>query len=180
MRYETLTEACHAWVQEFNSIPQSVLEKLIQFEGFESVNEITPPSKYDRVYVYDKQEHGEIIKTCCGRDGNKYRIELDNGQKIYRLAEDFEVERESYLPMWGTMWSFGDIIDEDWLKGEFGTNGLQIMADCGFRIYEQEDYGYVFGIDGAGFDFYEAFWIPLYKARGLRWHDRDDTVKEVA
>ena len=44
------------------------------------------------------------------------------------------------------------------------------MADCGFRIYEQEDYGYIFGIDGAGYDFYEAHWIPLYKARGLKWH----------
>lgn len=45
------------------------------------------------------------------------------------------------------------------------------MADCGFRIYESDDFGgYIFGIDGAGYDFYDAHWIPLYKARGLRWH----------
>lgn len=47
------------------------------------------------------------------------------------------------------------------------------MADCGFRIYEQEDYGYIFGIDGAGYDFYDEHWCPLYKARGLRWHDEE-------
>ena len=52
------------------------------------------------------------------------------------------------------------------------------MADCGFRIYQSEDYGYVFGIDGAGYNFYEAHWIPLYKARGFQWHEVDDTVKE--
>lgn len=27
------------------------------------------------------------------------------------------------------------------------------------------------GIDGAGYDFYEAHWIPLYEARGLHWHE---------
>ena len=31
-------------------------------------------------------------------------------------------------------------------------------------------FGYFFGIDGAGYSFYEEHWIPLYKARGLQWH----------
>ena len=48
------------------------------------------------------------------------------------------------------------------------------MSECGFRIYYSEKYGYFFGIDGAGYDFYEAHWIPLYKARGLKWHENDD------
>lgn len=48
------------------------------------------------------------------------------------------------------------------------------MADCGFRVYKQEDYEYIFGIDGAGYDFYESHWCPLYKARGLHWHKDGD------
>ena len=28
-------------------------------------------------------------------------------------------------------------------------------------------------IDGAGYDFYESHWIPLYKARGLQWHETE-------
>jgi len=76
-------------------------------------------------------------------------------------------EYDSFLPMWGTMWSFGDSADRWWIEQE---ENLQKMADCGFRIYEQEDYGYIFGIDGMGYDFYEAHWIPLYKACGLQWH----------
>ena len=88
----------------------------------------------------------------------------------YHLDE-LEVVHYDSLPMWGTMWSFGDSIDEWWLENK---NGLKLMSECGFRIYYSEKYGYFFGIDGAGYDFYEAHWIPLYKARGLKWHENDD------
>lgn len=72
------------------------------------------------------------------------------------------------MPMWGTMWSFSDSTDKYWLEE---LNGLQSMTELGFRVYESNDYGYFFGIDGAGFDFYEAYWIPLYQKRGLHWHE---------
>ena len=77
------------------------------------------------------------------------------------------------LPMWGTMWSFGDSADDEWLEDH-----LQVMADYGFRIYEHEDYGYIFGIDGCGYDFYEGHWIPLYKARGLKWSKEDREMED--
>ena len=92
---------------------------------------------------------------------------------------EFEVERYENLPMWGTMWSFGEGIDDDWLSGEFGEDGRVLMSRCGFRIYEHDTWGYFFGIDGAGYDFYEDHWIPLYKARGLHWH-KDEEKEEVA
>ena len=65
------------------------------------------------------------------------------------------------------MWSFGDSCDDWWLEEK---DGIKIMSECGFRIYESYEFGYFFGIDGAGYDFYESHWIPLYKARGLQWH----------
>ena len=81
-------------------------------------------------------------------------------------------EPECYeMPMWNWMWSFGDNIDDWWLENK---NGIEIMQECGFRVFEHEDYGYYFGIDGAGYDFYEAHWIPLYRARGLQWHDEEE------
>ena len=70
------------------------------------------------------------------------------------------------FPAWGTMWAFDDICDIEWCQGH-----LEEMKECGFRIYESEDWEYVFGINGGGYDFYEAHWIPLYRARGLKWHD---------
>ena len=121
MIYDTIREAATEWVNGFNAVPTTVVEKLMRLNPDE-VREITP---------------GE-------RD-----------------------EDAGYLPMWGTMWSFGDSADDYWLeKGD----GLELMAECGFRIYEQEDFGYLFGIDGAGYSFMDEHWIPLYKARGLHWH----------
>lgn len=84
------------------------------------------------------------------------------------LTEEEEEYYEDYLPMWGTMWSFDDSADNWWLED---GDGIEAMSKCGFRIYEHEEFGFFFGIDGAGYNFYEAHWIPLYKARGLQWHD---------
>ena len=84
-------------------------------------------------------------------------------------------EYSEQFPMWGTMWSFGNSLDNYWLDEE---NGITRMSKCGFRIFKSEEFGYFFGIDGAGYDFYEAHWIPLYNERGLMWHDSkiDDDI----
>lgn len=89
--------------------------------------------------------------------------------KLMAIEEDFDKWEEiepnendyDILPMWGTMWAF-DSFDDYWLEAK---GGLRKMRELGFRIYHHSDWGYFFGIDGAGFDFYEAYWVPLYKAR---------------
>lgn len=177
MKFDTIEEAAREWVSGFNAIPIGIAEKLLQANEEELV-EITPPSKCDRVYIYDgayDQKRGEIV----GRDEDDdevYLILLDDTHETVRVSrDDFEVDREGVLPMWGTLWSFGEQIDNDWLSGKYlDEDALQKMADCGFRIYEQEDYEYIFGIDGAGYSFMEAHWIPLYKARGLHWHKEEE------
>lgn len=78
---------------------------------------------------------------------------------IYEITPCQE-ECYDFFPMWGTMWTFGDKFDEEWAYSH-----LEEMAECGFRIYECDELGLVFGIDGAGYDFYEKHWIPLYLAR---------------
>ncbi len=175
MFYKTMRDACVAWVNGFNAIPQSLLEKLDPDE----IQEITPPQQGDRVYIFDvdhDNQYGEVVRRD-EEDENYYVIRLDNSQEeVLVNKEDFEVQYDSWLPMWGTMWTFGDQIDEEWVTGEYLGPHLQEMADCGFRIYEQEDLGLVFGIDGAGYDFYEAHWLPLYKARGLHWHKEGATA----
>lgn len=169
MKYDTIKEAAQAWVHEFNTIPISILEKLLEINPDE-LQEITPPAVGDRVYVYNPpagENEGEIIR----REDDLYTIELDDGTTCVLESGEFDVQHDDFLPMWGTLWAFGDSVDNWWLE-EHG--GLQAMADCGFRIYEQEDYEYVFGIDGAGYDFYDERWIPLYKARGLKWHKEEE------
>lgn len=161
----TRLDAARDWVREFNAIRQ---EMLIPFLEDLSLSEVTVPVVGDRVYYNEPVEepHGAI--TEYDEDRNLYTIEFYDGQKAKLAPEDFEVERDGALPMWGTMWSFGDSCDDWWLEE---GDGIRIMSECGFRIYAHEEFGYFFGIDGCGYDFYEAHWLPLYNKRGLQWHD---------
>lgn len=174
----TIREAAEAWVHEMDAIPKAVLEKLMRLK-FDEVEEVTPPSRYDRVSVFNlpedydgTEDEGEIIRY--NEDENTYTVELDDGVEITVDKNDLEViEQDGYLPMWGTLWVL-PYMDQDWIE-----DNLQAVADCGFRIYYQEDYGYIIGVDGAGYNFYESHWIPLYKARGLQWHDEDAENKSA-
>ena len=159
----TLREAAEEWVKGFNAIPTSMIAKLWNAYP-EDWSEVTLPEVGDNVYAYNYGA-GEISEVYY--ENNRYTIELNTGRTIEVEANQMEVEREGHLPMWGTMWSFGDSLDTYWLEED---EGLATMSSCGFRIYKSEGFGYFFGIDGAGYDFYEAHWIPLYKARGLKWH----------
>lgn len=163
----TLKEAAEMWVGEMNAIPLPVVEKLYSADC-DSIREITPPSMNDEVYIFNENIYGEIVGSTKNEDGEiVYVVKTDEDKTIELTEGYFEVERDSLFPCWGTLWTFGSFCDDHWLDDA----GVQLMADCGFRIYESDDFGgYIFGIDGAGYDFYDAHWIPLYKARGLRWH----------
>ncbi len=178
----TIREATEMWVHEMNAIPSGVIEKLMRIEP-EKWTEVTAPVSGDEVYVFNvpKKEHmGQIVEVCTTtkNDGTVdlvYHIELDDRKEIRVGANGFEVERNGVLPMWGTMWTFGDSSDYYWLKE---LNGIRIMSECGFRVYENAEIGYFFGIDRAGYDFYETHWIPLYRRRGLQWHDERTEKKQ--
>lgn len=157
---QKIIDAAHMWVAEFNAYPQGIWEKLMEYEP-NSITELTRPSIGDQVY-YDGDEY-EIDKRY--KNGNFALKPYNGGRIISAKPEDCELISDCGLPMWGTMWSFGSNLDDDWLESH-----LDEMSACGFRIYEHEDFGYFFGIDGAGYDFYESHWVPLYKARGLQWH----------
>lgn len=174
----TVKEAAERWVQEMNAFSYDMIEKL--FDDWSQVTELTMPSYGDRVYVYEPPEgcnsnYGEITRCPGDEDDEIYLISMDDGPEIEVKRDDFEREVEGGLPMWGTLWSFGDGCDDYWLSD---CDGIRKMSQCGFRIYEHEEYGYFFGIDGAGYSFYDEHWIPLYKARGLEWHDPETEKKD--
>ena len=167
----TKREATEKWVGEFNAIPQGMLEKLWRAD-IDSMQELTRPRVGDEVYYHPSNETCEIVEVY--RNPEEYGIKIGD-EVVYGSIDDISVERYDDLPMWGTMWTFGDSCDNHWLE-EMG--GIQVMSDHGFRIYEHEEYGYFFGIDGAGYSFYDQHWLPLYEARGLQWHDiTQETMK---
>lgn len=170
----TIREAAQEWVGEMNAIPQAMIQKLMAADPYDWT-EVTTPCKNDRVYYYEDSEYGEIVCINDEDDDIVYLIELENGKTVEAQDDDFEVIRYDELPMWGTMWSFGDGADDWWLENE---DGIRKLSECGFRVYESEEFGYYFGIDGAGYSFYDEHWIPLYKERGLHWHD--ESVEKTA
>lgn len=149
MEKMTIKEATQKWVGEFNAIPQSLITKAYpNTEDYEIL--ITPKEcTYCGNTEIRKNENNEEYCTSCERTDH------------IGLQYDF--------PMWGTMWTFGDSLDDDWAK-----ENLEMMEDCGFWVYESDELGVFFGINGAGYDFYESHWIPLYKKRGLKWHDENE------
>lgn len=175
MRQMTITEATFEWIGQFSAIPMGVIEKLLA-NNPEELEEITLPAADDWVDITGGEYRGHQgeVQSVDPNDTGRYMVSIsdaDDDTPVSIGAQDLEVQRDYALPMHGRMWAFADGTDNAWLAGELGDNGLQKMSDCGFRIYRQEDYQYIFGIDGAGYDFYENHWIPLYKARDLRWHD---------
>lgn len=180
----TVSEATHRWVAEFSRFPQDMISKLMSME-VDSWREVTKPTVGNQVYLFSiptedhdgneyegSDQEGEIIEVLKD-DG--ILVELNDGTVVLVEDSEFEVHRDDFLPMWGTMWQFGDSCDDYWLSDD---DGLQLMSDCGFRIYEHDEWGYFFGIDGAGYDFYEAHWIPAYRKRGLKWHDPETDKEE--
>ena len=164
----TIREATEKWVDSFDAIQQGMIAKLMDYDP-DDWEEVTMPAVGDLAHIYDLVKYGEIIKAY-EKDGERvYNIKLQDGSGIIYTgsADAFFIEHDTQLPMWGTMWSFRDTCEIRWIeKGD----GLEALSECGFRVYESTEFGHFFGIDGAGYDFYEAHWIPLYKARGLQRH----------
>lgn len=90
--------------------------------------------------------------------------DIDNGLESYMITEESDY-MHGYPVAWGTMWTFRSLLDAEW-----ALNNADILNQCGIVAYYTESLGVVFGIDGAGYDFYGEHWIPLYKKRGLKWH----------
>ena len=166
MKYNTIKEATEAWVREFNAISTSMIEVLRNNDPYCEWSEVTIISVGDRVYESENGEYGEVINY--DKENEVYKVELDNSMLVSATEDTLEVELENYLiPSWPSMWQFSDPCDNWWLEEK---DGIRIMSNLGFRIFYHEEWGYFFGLDGGGYDFYEEHWIPLYKARGLHWH----------
>lgn len=178
MKGMTIIDAVYRWVSDMNAYPQDMIETLMKAKP-DDWHEVTVPTEGDLVYLFNiptedvdgyeyKGTDSEGIIAEVLNYGGNYIVELNDGTRVRVDSDEMEVDRDGYLPMWGSMWSFEDSADDNWLSD---MGGIRIMSECGFRIYEHEEWGYFFGIDGCGYSFFDEHWIPLYKKRGLKWHD---------
>ena len=157
----TKKEACQKWVNGFNAIRESLIKRAFK-NNIDDLYELTTVQEGD--YVWSNEHQGEYEILNIDRENKKATINID-GEKQETELDDLTKEYEGWLPMWGTLWTFGENLDSDWAR-----ENPNIVSACGFRLFEDEDGEVYIGVDGAGYDFYEAHWIPLYEARGLHWH----------
>lgn len=161
---KTIKDATEYWVRGFNAIEYTMIERIITANS-DDLTELTPICNGDYVFDNETGDRGEV-KSINYED----ETAVLNDKEVD--LRDLYIEDRDSLPMWGTLWTFEEGFDTEWCR-----DNLETVANCGFRIYEYEPTGdIIIGIDGAGYDFYEAHWIPLYKARGLKWHDEEEKV----
>lgn len=165
-------EAVYNWVKGFNSVKQSLITKAYPYLEADGFNEITPTmfGTGDSVnYCGSEYLLGEdTYLSVLENKGDTLVLELTDEGDVETYGESIEVDitdcenadynREDGLPMWGYLWTL-DSTTESWVR-----DNLYKMADMGFRIYEDEEAEIFIGIDGCGYDFYEAHWTPFYEA----------------
>jgi len=83
--------------------------------------------------------------------------------------DEEETYQYSEPPMWSTWFVPNDWLDQKWIE-----DNEEEIANLGFTIIKLDEEIFALGINAAGFDFYEAYWIPLYRLRGFEWHDEPE------
>jgi hypothetical protein len=191
-RYQFIREVAVEFVsREFNNIPNVLFEKACEVVynnggcSDEVLELIDSPSRCCS-YCDEEVEQGELIECNCEDD---CECELDPTAPEYEdkhhwkcdscghTSEVEEIAWEDLAPKgsdlawpaaWGTsFWS---------LSNDVRNNA----AECGFLVFEPKDFsGTILCIDGAGYDFYDQHWIPLYLALGYTWHEQAEGWQEA-
>jgi hypothetical protein len=169
-----IKEATNKWINEFNFVSEALIKNAVGDDLSDWIdltqNVITAGDT-----VYHDGEDWEVLEV----DGEFLTLEpLDDELEIIEVkAWEVEPEEDYYsglFPMWGTLFNPKSGLDEEWIQ-----NNLEKVKECGLRAFEYYPTGDIFlGVDGAGYSFMDNHWIPLYKARGLQWHDFEEEVTE--
>ncbi|MDE7425354.1 MAG: hypothetical protein K2N51_16980 [Lachnospiraceae bacterium] len=63
------------------------------------------------------------------------------------------------FPTYDTMWRFKNGFDSLWIK-----NNANKFREIGFRVFDSDIFGIIFGLEDTNFDFYFEHFEPLYNA----------------
>lgn len=141
------------WISlNFTSLPQCLLHAVGR-DGY-----LTPYEDYEPILSAEEVEEPDEPE----REEFESQEEFDKAYAEYEKEEDAYacyregVEDASEFPMWGTMW-----------VAEEGT--VNELLECGFSLYspldgplaEAYDGCVIFGVNGAGYGFFGAHWLPF-------------------
>jgi len=144
---QKIRTACERWVREyFSDIPGALIERAYK-DSPDDLQLLAGGSCVECDAGYgDPHEEGCAFLT-------------DPKNATYRAVY-------AWPAGWGWLWMPTESLDGDWIRENAGA-----VAKLGFLVYDSDETGILLGIDGGGYNFYDAHWIPLYKARGLKWHE---------
>lgn len=164
---ESILKETKRWVGMFNSVPGSIIKKMADYDDeiacYDSdtfrllasprIECVACSSQYEGDLTLEQLQDNENVSCfyCEHNDGGEWAMSFP--QYAFPCA-------------WGTLFS-PESCDLNWFK-----ENADKVAKLGFFVFESDDFNILLGIDAGGFDFYEAYWIPLYKLRGLQWHVR--------
>lgn len=177
MSESLMIDAVHNWIGTFNAIPSRLIQR-----GYGSDEVLAEDFIQLTGRQWECEQCGSIEEQQSRVVKIRTRLGLDathNARLIAQLRcpqchgvgylSDFDgvTYGSNGLPAWDTLWMFDNSFDEDWAREH-----LDVMEKLGFVVYDAGDVGLIFGIDGAGYNFYDHHWVPLYQARGLQWHQQ--------
>lgn len=114
--------------------------------------------------VYYENNKATVKKFNCKEEAFEVEV-IGLVTDLYESRPEFD----SSFTSWGTMWTFGSSLDEEWARKH-----PDIVSKCGFRIFEDDYTGDIYlGLDGGGYNFFDAHWTPLYDAVGIKWHTEE-------
>ena len=197
MTFEKIEDAVKFWIRGFNCIPTEAIKYYVDLQDitpvtlgenvfFDSESDINICGEVIDI-DYQKKTYTILVEDNLSYEDNDDEdddeiigaLDVDLLKKddnyvceVYEIPfdevflEDEEQRAFTDIPEWGTMWTFND--EEDLLWIEQKESQIK-MAECGFRLFWNDEFGYLFGIDFSGIDFFQEYWLPLYEIRGLDW-----------
>jgi len=167
-----IKEATNKWINEFNFVSEALIKNAVGDDLSDWID-LTRDIITAGDTVYHDGEDWEVLEVD---DDMLFLEPLDTElENVEVKTWEVEPEYDDYsglFPMWGTLFNPKSGLDEEWIQ-----NNLEKVKECGLRAFEYYPTGDIFlGVDGAGYSFMDNHWIPLYKARGLQWHEVEEGV----
>ena len=122
-------------------------------------------------YNWESERFNFIPTSVIIRLGQIDPNVFDYDSRLFQIIGiDVEENPPSTFPC-SHIWLYNpkEAYDEEWIRAHINQ-----VVDCGFVVFDSEDFGILLGIDGGGYNLIKAHWIPLYLARGLEWHLEED------
>lgn len=154
------SQAEYYFKREFNTIPLDLLK-----EDYEIIN---PSDELILEYYFDDYGNkDELIKDYLKENKiKKKEFNVNHFNQTIIKSDEFENYKFedfslNHSPMWGYVFHCPNF----YINSQYMNTDM--LYELGIGVLEHEDIGYCLFIGGAGYDFYEAHWIPLFKK--LNW-----------